>query len=438
MAITIFAVLSCTAVPSRLAALKGNKAMEKNAFETVSRKIDTYRDEAIELQKNLTAIPALGPENGGEGELKKADFLLRYLKGLGIQEIVDVPAQDARVPCGYRPNVIATVGPSGAGTTWIMAHMDVVPPGDLKMWETDPFQAVVKRGKIFGRGVEDNHQAIVCGLLVMKAVIESGVELRSRLGLVLVSDEETGSHYGLAHVLKEKKGVFRRRDFILVPDAGEPDGSKIEVAEKSILWLKFTTRGKQCHASTPDKGINAFRAGSALAGKLDDLHRLFPKKDKVFEPPQSTFEPTKKEANVPNINTIPGEDVFYLDCRVLPIYKLADVKKKIRTLTSAIEKRHRVKIAFESAQEAQAAPPTAADAPVVGALQRAIREVYRIKAVPIGIGGGTVAAIFRKAGFSTAVWSKLADMAHQPNEYCSIDNLLGDSKVFAHVFLQAP
>jgi succinyl-diaminopimelate desuccinylase len=411
--------------------------MEKNAFETVSRRIDAYREEAVELQKSLTAIPALGPENGGDGECRKAEFLRRYLQGLGVREIVDVPAQDGRVPCGYRPNLIATVGPSGARTTWIMAHMDVVPPGDLKMWDTDPFQAVVKGGKIFGRGVEDNHQAVVCGLLVMKAVIECGVELRSRLGLVLVSDEETGSRYGLEHVLKQKKSLFRRNDLILVPDAGEPGGDKIEIAEKSILWLKFTIRGKQCHASTPDKGINAFRAGSALVSKLDDLHRLFPGKDKVFEPPASTFEPTKKDANVPNINTIPGEDVFHLDCRVLPAYKLADVKRKVRTLTSALEKKHRVKIRFESVQEAQAAPPTAAEAPVVVALQRAVREVYRVKAVPVGIGGGTVAAIFRRAGFPTAVWSRIADMAHQPNEYCSIDYLLGDSKVFAHVYLSA-
>ena len=68
-------------------------------------------------------------------------------------------------------------------------------------------------------------------------------------------------------------------------------------------------------------------------------------------------------------------------------------------------------------------------------LGKAIKNVYRIDAKAQGIGGGTVAAIFRRLGYHAAVWSTLDDLAHQPNEYCRITNLIGDAKVFAHCAL---
>jgi succinyl-diaminopimelate desuccinylase len=357
------------------------------------------------------------------------------MKKMGLKQIMDIPAKDKSVPCGYRPNMVVTLGPPKGNRVWILGHLDVVPAGDRKNWKTDPFKVVQKGNKLFGRGTEDNHQGFVSGLLALRAFIETGTPLPRPVGLVLVSDEETGSNFGLKHILKVKKSLFKKDDLFIVPDAGEPDARMVEIAEKSILWLKISVHGRQCHASTPEKGINAFRAGSALAVKLNKLHRLFPSRKRVFDPPISTFEPTKKDANVPNVNTIPGEDVFYVDCRVLPHYKLNDVLKRAREMATAIEKKYKVKVKIEPEYKEQAAPPTPETAPVVKALMAAIPKVYRVKPVPMGIGGGTVAAIFRNAGFPAAVWSKIEDLAHQPNEFSTIDNTLGDAKVFAHVFL---
>ncbi|RKY18953.1 MAG: diaminopimelate aminotransferase, partial [Planctomycetota bacterium] len=79
------------------------------------------------------------------------------------------------------------------------------------------------------------------------------------------------------------------------------------------------------------------------------------------------------------------------------------------------------------------APPTPEDAPIVLMLKEAVREVYGVEAKPMGIGGGTVAAILRDAGIPAAVWAKLEETAHQPNEFCVIENLLGDAKVMAYL-----
>ena len=90
-----------------------------------------------------------------------------------------------------------------------------------------------------------------------------------------------------------------------------------------------------------------------------------------------------------------------------------------------------------SPQELRAAPPTPVDAPVVKAIQFAISEIRNVETEPKGIGGGTVAAFFREAGFNSVVWATQDETLHEPNEYVKIENILDDAKVFAHVALQS-
>jgi len=405
-------------------------------FEKITKRIDSFRDEMIDMQIQLCAIPSISPLNGGEGEAKKAEVLLKFLKENGFQNIEVIKVPDLDTPAGFRPNILARFkGKSSSKTIWIMTHTDIVPPGELSLWRGDPFKAWVEEGKIYGRGVEDNQQDMVASLYALKAFHKEGIEPNFDVGIALVADEETGSEKGIHYVLSQTK-AFRKEDLIIVPDAGNKDGTMIEVAEKSILWLKFKTLGKQAHGSTPEKGINSFKAASFLVTELNNLYQIFPAQDPLFDPPISTFEPTKKEPNVPNINTIPGEDIFYTDSRILPKYKVEEVEEKIKEMTKKIEEKFKVKTILEEVQKAPAAPPTSIKAPVVLALKKAIKEVYKKEAAPMGIGGGTVAALFRNEGFNAACWAKLDETAHQPNEYCLIDNMIGNAKVFAHIFLQ--
>jgi len=405
-------------------------------FDRLARRIEQFRDEMVDLQVRLCAIPAIAPSSGGEGEAKKADFLIDFLKANGLVDVTLIKAPDLDTPAGYRPNILAYYrGKSPARTIWIMTHTDVVPPGELSLWHGNPYKAWVEKGRVYGRGVEDNQQDMVASLFAVKALRAEGIVPNYDIGIALVADEETGSRKGIDYVIQNHK-IFRKQDLIIVPDAGNETGTMIEVAEKSLLWLKFRTLGKQAHGSTPEKGINSFKAASFFIAALNELYKIYPGRDKLFDPPISTFEPTKKEANVPNVNTIPGEDVFYMDSRILPKFKIQEVEKTIRKIAAGIEKTFKVKILAEVQQKAPAAPPTSIQAPVVQALRKAVKAVYKKDAKAMGIGGGTVAAVFRRAGFPAACWSKLNETAHQPNEYCIIDNMVGDAKVFGHIFLQ--
>jgi succinyl-diaminopimelate desuccinylase len=162
------------------------------------------------------------------------------------------------------------------------------------------------------------------------------------------------------------------------------------------------------------------------------LMKKFSARDSIFEPDYSTIEPTKKEPNVPNINTIPGDDVFYIDIRALPRYHISEILGEARRIKAGVEQNYGVKVELIDLQsmESQATP---ASSPLVTTLSAACKQILGVETRPIGIGGGTVAAFLRNEGIDSAVWSRIDNSAHQPNEYCVIENLLSDAKVMAYM-----
>jgi len=398
--------------------------------------LDGSADAMVELESLLTSVPAIAPESGGQGEMRKAESLIGWLGSKGIHGIERFDAPDPRVPGGRRPNVIATIpGASDEGRVWIMSHLDVVPEGDRSMWKTDPFKVLYKDGRVYGRGVEDNQQGLVSSAFAALSIAAAGDIPAHTVKLLFVADEEVGSAYGIQYLAKAHD-LFRKDDVIIIPDGGNSEGTEIEVAEKNLCWLKVVTKGKQCHGSTPDEGANAFLAACDLALRVHELENtVFAARDPLFQPDRTTLSPTKKEANVPNINTIPGEDVFYFDMRILPQYPVDAVLAEISKVMRAVEADHGVKMSYEIAQRNES-KATARDAPVVKRLAKAIKEVYDVDAKPVGIGGGTVGAYLRNEGLDCVVWARLDETAHQPNENASLANIIGDAKVFVSLMLE--
>ncbi|HHU36741.1 MAG TPA: M20 family metallo-hydrolase [Treponema sp.] len=401
--------------------------------ETIKKWLSGQRENMVSLQTKLTACQALAPESGGDGELRKCELLEKELAALGFPAGERFDAPDSRVPSGIRPNLIVTIPGKTDNVVWIMTHLDVVPPGDSSKWETDPWTVVEKDGKLYGRGVEDNQQGLVSSVFAALSFLKTKIVPELTIKLLFVADEEVGSTYGIQYLL-DNHDLFTQSDFIVIPDGGDPEGAQIEIAEKNILWLKFTTKGVQAHASRPDQGVNAHLAGCALALALNSLEKHFDLRDPLFEPDRCTMQPTKKETNVPNINTIPGDDIFYLDCRILPRYPLAQVLKEIARVARDIESQYGVSISWKEEQSVESkATPT--DAPVVAALGKAIQAIYGVSAQLVGVGGGTVASYLRNAGYNAVVWSRMDGTAHQPNEHCVVEYLAGDAAVMAMLML---
>ena len=141
----------------------------------------------------------------------------------------------------------------------------------------------------------------------------------------------------------------------------------------------------------------------------------------------------KREKNVDSINIIPGEDSFCMDCRILPCYSLKEVLDQVDRCCREVESEYGVKVEYTTPQRSES-PATPVDAPVAQKLAASIKRVHGLEPRFIGIGGGTVGAEFRREGIDAVVWSTLDDQAHQPNEYCVIDNLIKDAQTLIDIF----
>ena len=386
----------------------------------------------IEWQRRMTALPALGPDNGGQGEGDKAAYLQAELERMGGFTLTRIDAPDARAQNGLRPNLVAQRPGRHARTLWLLGHTDVVPTGELSLWKSDPWTLVEDGDLLFGRGVEDNQQALAGALLVADALSRTNIVPDLGLGLLFVADEECGNQFGLEHVLAVRPDLFGPDDIIFVPDFGVPDGSAIEVAEKGVLWLKVTVNGVQTHASRPDSGRNTLRAAARMILAVDTVAANFADQDTLFTPPCSTLTPTRHENNVPNVNTVPGRDVFYIDCRLLPCHGVDTVIAALKDAFAAIAVELGVQVDVDVVQNAPAAPATPIDSDAVQRLVQAIREVYGDLPLRFeGVGGNTLAAPFRRRGLHAVVWASLEGTCHQANERARLSKILDDARVFA-------
>lgn len=378
----------------------------------------------------LISIPAINPADGGLGEYKKAQYMLEKLKQFALEEVKVYNSEDSSAECGVRPNIIVKIKGKTKKRLWIITHMDVVPVGDLSLWETNPFEAFIKDGKLYGRGSSDNGQEIVASLYALLALLENKIIPQYEICLCMVASEEVGSEHGIRYLIKQN--LFNKEDLIVVPDAGSSDGSFIQIAEKSTCWIEFEVIGKQIHASTPNLGNNSCRVANELSVSLDmALHAAFPDTDNLFSPAFSTFEPTRRITNVENINTIPGRDLFCFDCRILPSINVEAISKIIDSEIKKFSERTKTKIQYRFIQREQAPTATPPDAPVVELLQNALQQVIPIAPKIGGIGGGTCAAYLRKEGIPVVVWAQEDAVAHMPNEYSKIEHMLNEAKVFA-------
>jgi len=398
--------------------------------EAIAGWIRGHEKEMVESLCGLVRLPAVSPRDGGTGEMAKAEWITELARRLGLPAPKRYDVPDPTAQGGGRPNLVITVPGRTPVRTWFVTHLDVVPEGDRSLWEFDPFTPFVKDGKVFGRGSKDNGQEMIASLYAAAAHVQLGIVPETCIGLAFVADEELGSAFGISHLLNQ--GLFEPDDLVVVPDGGNDKGDFVEVAEKSVLWIEFNIEGKQVHASRPDLGNNACRAANLFSVGLDEaLHKAFPELDELFEPPCSTFEPTRRLPNVANVNTIPGKEVLSFDCRVLPSVPLEEVESVMAEIRKRVSSKTGVKIGSVNIQRAMAAPVTPIDAPVVAKLGESIRHVYGLAPRIGGVGGGTCAAHFRNAGIPAVVWAQEADTAHMPNEFAEIGHMVNEALVFA-------
>ncbi len=442
-----FVLLSVLGMPSGAGAAalympQDSVSLERNRkMHALLRWIDQQHGTIISMQRELVACQALNPEHGGDGEERKLRWVEERLRDNGITNFERLDYADSRVPGMVRGNLIAKVPGKQDGiarpTLWLISHLDVFPPGPLTEWKGDPFALRVEGDLIYGRGVEDNNQAIVASLLLVEALRETGIVPPLDIGLVFCSGALTSYHTNIGHIVECRPDLFSANDLILVMDYGSDDGSFIEVAEKGNAWLKFTVTGREGHAASPQEAANAFAAGTEFIHSLRGLEKDFPIQNPLFSPPGCTFTPTVAEGHGKTVNHIPGEFVFYVDARLIPEYSFADLERAIRGMADAVAREEGVCIEYDVIEQTAPAGVTPSDAAVVRLVSNAVLKQLGVHTREGGIGGVTMASVLREKGLPVAVWGIQKNWRNKAEERASISSQVNQTKVLARLLLQA-
>ena len=412
-------------------------------IEHLCRSIDERCAELVELTRDLIRFPTVNPP--GEGYRPCAEFIGRRLqrRGFAVDYVraEGTPGDSARWP---RINVVARRESGVRGPcVHFNGHIDVVQTG--AGWTVEPFAGVVRDGKLFGRGACDMKGGLAAAIVAVEALIDSGTLLPGALEISGTVDEESGG-YGGVHYLAER-GFFSppRVDHVIIPEPLNVD--RVCIGHRGVWWAEIETHGRIAHGSMPFLGDCAVRHMNAVLDRFET--ELYPKlaarkTDMPVVPSgarHSTLNINSIHGGLPELEEgalpapcVPDSCRMVIDRRWLVEENLEGIKTEVRDLLEQLV-RERAGFAY-SLRDVFEVKPTLADrdGPVASTTAAAIRRVLgRAPEFICSPGTYDQKHIDRvgKLRDCIAYGPGILDLAHQPDEYVLIEDLLTSAKVMA-------
>lgn len=175
-------------------------------------------------------------------------------------------------PTNGRANIVATVG-KGKPTIILCGHIDVVPAGDLKNWNSPPYSGKIEEGTIVGRGASDMKGGIAAMLMAAAALKQVEKELGGTAVFAAVCDEEVMGSAGAIWLLKNHK-LDGDVCLITEPTGYLHSGYSIIAGERGNLWVRVIAKGKPAHGATTAFGKNAILALSRFISKMYAIEKM--------------------------------------------------------------------------------------------------------------------------------------------------------------------
>jgi len=360
------------------------------------------KEEIIKITKKLISFPTIAPEGN---EYLMANSLKDLMEKAGLK--TEIKFKNSK-----RPNVIGTYG-KGKPTLIIGCHMDVVAPGEG--WKTDPFKAVVKDGKIIGRGAIDDKGPFVVAYLAVRKFIETFPNFKGKVVLVAFADEETDNVYGIKYLLKKK---ILKEGWALIPDGGY--FHQLDIGEKGVVQLVIESYGKQQHSALVFSPRNAIFNLSRL---IDKIYAF--KWPKNFH---SLFSPVQVNVSKFHGGEIPNVVCPFafaqIDIRFPLGFSSLEIIKEIRKLISQTEGKFKLKIIYTTE------PHLVKEKKLINLFCQAAKNL-KIKLNPVTLAGNTVAKEFNQAGIpAIAHYPGKKISAHEPNEFIEISSMIKSIKLY--------
>ena len=410
--------------------------------ERLSRTIEERTDELTALAADLIRFPTVNPP--GDAYRPCAEFIADRLRkrSFGVEFIraEGTPGDSDRYP---RINVVARFdGRTRGSTVHFNSHIDVVEAGEG--WTVDPFAGTIKDGRVYGRGACDMKGGLAASIIAAEAFMDVNPDFPGAIEISGTVDEESGGFGGVAYLAR--KGYFSRPkvDHVIIPEPLNKD--RICLGHRGVWWAEIETKGEMAHGSMPFLGDCAVRHMGAVMRAFED--ELFPALDQKRT--RMPVVPEGARRSTMNINAIHGGQTddysglpspnvpdscrMVIDRRFLLEETLSEVKDEVVTVLDRL-KDSRKKFDYSIRDIMEVLPlMTERDAPVASAVAEGIREVFgREPEYVISPGTYDQKHVTRIGHLHDCIayGPGILDLAHRPDEWVGIDDMVQSAKVMA-------
>lgn len=405
--------------------------------------IDTHKEEAFGLLAEMVREPSVQLHEAGVQQV-----VVRKLKQLGMEVDVWEPDFDALKKSPYfvsprtdfagSPNVVGVLKGQGGGRSIILnGHIDVVPEGDVTKWNDAPFSGKIEAGRMYGRGTTDMKGGNSSLLMAVEAIVASGIKLKGDVLFQSVIEEESGGAGTLATVLRGYTA-----DAAIIP---EPTNLKLFIKQQGSLWFRVQVEGVSAHGGTRYEGVSALEKAWVAHQAILALEKT--RNARVTDPMYEKL-PIPLPINVGSIHggTWPSSvpDLVTLEGRigVGPEESVEAAKQDLRACIGGLAatdpwfEAHPARLEFFGAQWLPNSVATGH--PIAGVIgenfQRLFGKPVRVEASPWGTDAGILGTV---GGIPAIVIGPgETSVAHYPNEYIELDEVVKAAKLFALTILQ--
>ncbi|MGE5675225.1 MAG: YgeY family selenium metabolism-linked hydrolase [Mycobacterium leprae] len=281
-------------------------------YDTIREKAQSARDDVVRFLRDIVAIPSTSTN-----EKAVVERIALEMERAGLADVHFDPIG----------NVLGRVG-HGPITILYDSHIDTVGVGDPAAWDCDPFKGKVSDGIIYGRGASDNKQAIATMVHAARILRELNLEDTFTLWVMGVVEEESCDGWAVGQAIRSG---YVKPDYVVI---GEATNLDVYRGHRGRCEIKVTTKGVACHASAPDRGVNAlYRMQPILAG-IEQLNTRL--KDDPFLG-RGTVAATYMEVKTGSYNVVPDECALYLDRRMTVGETAESSMAEIRSLPGAVD-----------------------------------------------------------------------------------------------------
>jgi succinyl-diaminopimelate desuccinylase len=410
------------------------------ARDRILATVEASADEIVAFTSELIRIPTINPP--GEAYPECASAIGTQLEACGFDvEYFEAEGRPEHTATHPRVNVVGRrVGAAPRPAVHLNGHFDVVPAGGG--WTVDPFGGLVRDGRIFGRGSCDMKAGIAAAVFAAEAIRRADVQLAGSIEISGTVDEESGGFAGAAWLAERGYLTSRTIDHVIIPEPLNVD--RVCLGHRGVYWFEVVTHGRIAHGSMPFLGVSAIDHMATLLERIQSslMPNLSSRTTSVPVVP-----PGARHATL-NINGIHGGQPvggIQTPC-------VADVCRAVFDRRFLLEEGFdatRREIVALLEQVAADVPgfrydlrdlmvvhpvQTPVDSPVVAALDRHISEVLGRPASHVASPGTyDHKHVDRIGGIKNCVayGPGILDLAHQPDEWCGVDDLVNATKVLA-------